>query len=129
MTYDDLLEKLIGLRKNRGYSQGDLADRMRVKRAIIGHREQRRSQSPLDELGAWAEACGAELRVELVTDRRELASSRLVRQIQRLDGERAEVVALMLRVLPHLDARDLRSVRLLLDAHERELSKSQRVTR
>ena len=58
MTYDDLLEKLIGLRKNRGYSQGALADRMRVKRAIIGHLEQRRSQAPLDELGVWAEAFG-----------------------------------------------------------------------
>jgi len=126
MLYSDLIHRLIALRKHRDVSQGDLADRLRIKRASLGHREQGRSDARLDELSEWAEALGAELRIELVSDRQGLRSSQLIQEIEALDTERAELLHLLLRVLPHLDERDMRSVRLLLSAYLQDMQGDKR---
>ncbi len=125
MTYADLLQQLIALRKGRGLTQGDLADRLRIKRAIIGHREQQRSYAGLDELTMWADVLGADLHIELVTDRRRLAAASMADRIQQLDPQRLQLMRLMLEVLPDLDEGGMRSLMLLLDAYQREQHRAQ----
>ena len=126
MLYTDLIAKLIALRKHRDISQGELADRLRIKRASVGHREQLRSSATLDDLSDWAEALGADLRIELVSDRQALKSGVLFKQIDALDEDGAQLLHLLLRVLPHLDDRDTRSVRLLLSAYLADIQESKR---
>ena len=129
MSYESLIKDLISLRKSKRVSQDELASRLEVKRAVVGHREVHRSRAHLDELTAWAEALGAELRVELVTNRRQIGIGQTLQAIQELSRPERELLELLLRVLPHIDERDQRSVRVLLDAYAKELKQSQRLAK
>lgn len=65
MTVDnpDLLDRLIAIRKWRGLSQGQVADRMYLARPLISMIETRRRPARLDFLESYARVVGAEIGV------------------------------------------------------------------
>lgn len=59
----DVLDRLIAIRKWRGLSQGQVANRMYMARPLISMVEARRRPARLEFLEAYARAVGAEMGV------------------------------------------------------------------
>ncbi|MEL6346621.1 MAG: helix-turn-helix domain-containing protein [Myxococcota bacterium] len=119
MDYRSIIERFIQIRESQGLDQKDVARRMGLSTGSISHKETGRRQAALDELTAWADALGCELRVEL-HEQRPRPQDKLAEAIREIPTEDVEFVRLLLLALPELEGAPRRRLKALILAYAPE---------
>lgn len=112
VTIESLAAELRRLRRERGLTQPQLAERMGIAVSTVTHIERARRQPGLDILRLWLEACGAALTITRVDAADPTAAvSTAVRELDDAQRDLVRRLVAVVAALPTMDA--TREVRLL----------------